>query len=113
MRVHFGCLVGGNQREFDEMGARTVASVRELVSASFVGSITIGLLAHHERRRETKARRAGEERRAAPTHPRTPARAVGCAADGIAGARALEGAAATRRSRELTEYMIDLGKARN
>ena len=96
-----------------EIGARTGASVRALVHASLIGSLIIGLLAHHYRRRETKPRRAGQERRAAPIHPQTLARAVGCAADGIASAMALNGAPASRRWRELTEYMIHLGKDPN
>ena len=96
-----------------EIGARTGAGVRALVHASLVGSIIIGLLVHHHRRRETKPKKAGAERRSAPIHPQTLARAVGCAADSIARAMALSGSAATKRWKELTAYMIHLGRDPN
>ena len=92
-----------------EVGARAGAGVRALVHASLVGSMIIGLLVHHYRRRETRPKRRGEPRRSAPIHPQTLARA----ADGIARAMELSGSAATKRWQELTSYMIHLGRDLN
>ena len=97
----------------DEVKARTGASVRALVHASLVGSIMIGLLVHHHRRRETQPKKSSTSRTSAPLHPQSLARAVGCAADSIARAMELRGSAATQRWKELTDYMIHLGRDPN
>ena len=93
--------------------ARGGAAVRALVHASLVGSMIIGLLVHHHRRRETKPKKSDNIRTSAPLHPQSLARAVGCAADGIARAVELHGNAATKRWKELTGYMIHLGRDPN
>ena len=97
----------------DEIGARTGPSVRAMVHASLVGSIIIGLLAHHHRRRETRPPKDGAERTSAPIHPQTLARVAGCAAVSLAGAMELKGRAATRRWTELAEYLTHLGRDPN
>lgn len=97
----------------DEIGARNGAAVRALAHASLVGSMIIGLLVHHHRRRETKPKRTNNIRTRAPVHPQSLAKAVGCAADGIARAMELRGSAATKRWQELTDYMIHLGRDPN
>jgi hypothetical protein len=96
-----------------EVGARTGAAVRALVHAAWIGSMTIGLLVHHHRRRETKPNKFSNIRTSAPLHPQSLARAVGCAADGIARAMELRGNAATQRWNELTNYIIHLGRDPN
>lgn len=97
----------------DAIGARTGPAVRALVHASIVGSVIIGLLAHHHRRRETRPKKAGMERTVAPIHPQTLARAVGCAASSIAAAMQLKGAAATQRWDELARYLVHMGRDPN
>lgn len=97
----------------DKIGARTGPAVRALIHASLVGSIMIGLLAHHHRRRETRPKRAGAERTTPPIHPQSLARAVGFAAHSIAAAMELKGAEATKRWQELADYLEHLGKDPN
>lgn len=97
----------------DKIGARTGSAVRALIHASLVGSIMIGLLAHHHRLRETRPPRIGAERTTPPIHPQSLARAVGHAAQSIATALELKGAEATKRWQELAEYMEHLGKDPN
>ena len=99
--------------QLDQIGARSGPAVRALVDASLVGSVIVGLLAYHHRRREAPPHRQGSERRTAPIHPQTLARAVGSAANSIAAAMDLQGAAATKRWRELAEYFTHLGKDPN
>jgi len=96
-----------------EIGARTGASVRALVHASLTGSIMIGLLAYHHRRRETTPPKEGAPRTTPPIHAQSLARAVGCAAQGIATAMTLHGAAARRRWQELADYLEHLGRDPN
>ncbi|MFT5449549.1 MAG: hypothetical protein ACI9DC_004746, partial [Gammaproteobacteria bacterium] len=97
----------------DEIGARTGAAVRALAHASLIGSMIIGLLVHHHRRREIKPSRSNNIRTRAPVHPQSLAKAVGCAADGIARAMELRGSAATKRWQELADFMIHLGRDPN
>ena len=99
--------------QLNEIGARTGPALRALIHASLLGSIIIGLLVHHHRRREAPPPKAGSERKTAPIHPQSLARAVGCAAVSLAAAMELKGAAATTRWRELAEYMAHLGKDPN
>ena len=96
-----------------EVNARSGAAVRALVHASLMGSMIISLLVHHHRRRETKPKKANNTRTSAPLHPQSLAKAVGCAADGIARAMELRGGAATKRWQELTDYMLHLGRDPN
>jgi hypothetical protein len=97
----------------DEIGARTGAAVRALAHASLIGSMITGLLVHHHRRREIKPSRSNNIRTRAPVHPQSLAKAVGCAADGIARAMELRGSAATKRWQELADFMIHLGRDPN
>ena len=97
----------------DEVGARTGPAVRALVHASLVGSMLIGLLVAHHRRRERPPPRRGSERTSAPIHPQSLARAVGSAAQSIAQAMALHGAAAEERWGQLAKYLEHLGKDPN
>lgn len=97
----------------DKISAQTGPAVRALIDASIIGSIIMGLLAHHHRRRETKTKKAGAERTIPPIHPQSLARAVGCAAQGIACAMELTGELAQKRWQELAEYLEHLGKDPN
>ena len=99
--------------QLDRIGARTGPAVRALVHASLVGSMIVGLLVHHHRRRETRPPRDGAERTRAPVHPQSLARALGSAAQSFAAALELTGEAATRRWRELANYLEHLGKDPN
>lgn len=95
-----------------EIGAYTGPAVRSLVHASMLGSIMIGMLVHHHRRRG-RPPKPGTERKQAPLHAQTLARAVGSAANSIAEALGIEGEAAHARWRELTEYLSHLGRDPN
>jgi hypothetical protein len=97
----------------DKIGARTGPAVRALVHASMVSSMLVGLLAHHHRRREAPPAHANTERVTAPIHPQSLARAMGSAAQSLAGALDLTGAAADRRWRELAAHLTHLGKDPN
>ena len=93
----------------DEIGARTGPAVRAMAHASMVGSIIIGLLAHHHRMGETRPAKPETERTVAPIHPQTLARAAGCAANSLAAVFELKGQAANQRWTELAEYLTHLG----
>ncbi len=97
----------------DKIGARTGPAVRALIHASLIGSIMVGLLAHHHRRRETQPAKAGAERTVPPIHPQSLARAVGFAAQSIAAAMELTGDKAKKRWQELADYLEHLGKDPN
>jgi hypothetical protein len=97
----------------DKIGARTGPAVRALVHASMVSSMLVGLLAHHHRRREAPPAQANTERVTAPIHPQSLARAMGSAAQSLAGALDLTGAEADRRWRELAAHLTHLGKDPN
>jgi hypothetical protein len=96
-----------------KVGARNVATMRALVHASRMGSIIIGLLVHYHLRRETKPKKSTNICTRAPLPPQSLARAVGCAADGIARAMELRDNAATTRWKQLTKHMIYLGRDPN
>ena len=97
----------------DRIGARTGAAVRALVHASLVGSMIVGLLVHHHRRKETCPPRDGAARTTPPVHPQSVARALGSAAQSFAAAMELTGDTATRRWQELADYLEHLGKDPN
>lgn len=97
----------------DQIAARTGPSVRAMVHASIVSSIIVCVLAHHVRLNEAPPPRQGTERRTAPIHPQSLARAVGSASGTIAAAMDLRGDQATREWNRIAEFLSHLGRDPN
>lgn len=93
----------------DNVRAQTVAAVRALVHASIVSSMLACLLCHRHRLKESRPRRAGQQRTHAPIHPQSLARAMGAAAMKIAAAFDLDGPQARQQWQEIAEYLQHLG----
>ena len=71
------------------------------------------LIAHRYRLKEKRPSRPGTERKVAPIHPQSLARAMGCAALDIANAFELHGVEARRKWTDIAEYLQHLGKDPN
>jgi putative transposase len=97
----------------DQIAARTGPSVRAMVHASMVSSIIACVLSHHVRLNEAPPPRAGAERKTAPIHPQSLARAMGSAAGTIAAAMDLRGQPAEREWTRIAEYLSHLGRDPN
>ena len=97
----------------DQIAARTGPSVRAMVHASMVSSIIACVLSHHVRLNEAPPPRAGGERKTAPIHTQSLARAMGSAAGTIAAAMELRGQPAEREWTRIAEYLSHLGRDPN
>jgi putative transposase len=97
----------------DGIAARTGPAVRAMVHASMVSSIIACLLAHHVRLNEAPPPQPGAERKTAPIHPQSLARAMGSAAHGIAALFELSGDQATKEWDRIAQYLSHLGRDPN
>jgi hypothetical protein len=97
----------------DEIGARTAAAVRALVHASVVSSMLACLITHHSRLDEAPPPEQGAERKTAPIHPQTLARAMASAAGSIADAMELKGAEAEAKWDQIARMLEHLGRDPN
>lgn len=97
----------------DEIGARTGPAVRALVHASIVSSMLACLLTHHSRLDEAPPPAQGIERKTAPIHPQTLARAMASASGSIADAMELTGPAARVKWEQIARMLEHLGRDPN
>jgi hypothetical protein len=97
----------------DEISAQTGAAVRALIHASLISSMLSCLLVHRHRLKQAQTQEPQAERTQAPLHPQSLSRAMGSAAQSLAGAFELHGEAAQRKWQQLAEYLEHMAKDPN
>lgn len=97
----------------DEIGARTGSAVRALIHASITSSILACLLVHSDRLHEAPPPTEGAERKKAPLHPQTLARAMASSAICIAEAMEMRGPEADARWQRIARNLEHLGRDPN
>ena len=96
--------------QLDEILAQKGASVRALVHASVVSSALACIIAHRHRLATRPAQGEPAVRTRPPLHPRAVALAMATAAQSLAAASALRGAAARAEWNRLAKYLVHLGE---
>lgn len=97
----------------DEISAQTGPAVRALIHASLISSMLSGLLVHRHRVKQEQSQGKNAERTEAPLHAQSMSRAMGAAAQSLAGVFELDGEAAERKWQQLAEYLEHMSKDPN
>jgi putative transposase len=93
----------------DEITARTGPAARALVHASLVSSMLACLIVHRHRLSQHRPPASGTERKFAPLHPQSLARAMAATAQRIADTLDLPAAAAAPVWQKIADYLVHLG----
>jgi len=97
----------------DEIAARTGPAVRALLRASMVSSMLACLIVHRQRLGQRRPSASGAERKYAPLHPQTLARAMAATGLRIAATLDLEAKAAIPEWQKIADYLVHLGSDPN